>query len=311
MTVDSADVTVLPYVDILRELRRVESLSTAERVAWKNSIIEEPEQLAGIFERSIEQVESAIGAKEKSTSFNDSETKKGPKPPPKPAKTKSARAKAAAARGPKTDNEKAEEILFAVAEAGGVTVSGAPRLAADYAGYRIAPLRTKSGSVLEGDDAPAGDPGERYRLDLLLQSRDEDALPIIGLLKYGEETDPLLALLEALAHVALLAAPGQTTRLRKQLVVKDEDGETPRFDDHDDSVFDIYLFVAGHRRNAASQRSALWDAVPAIIDAVLDQPEIAKHVRRIEGVKIPLSGDARPQLAGASVLGTPVAWEKD
>lgn len=311
MTVDSADVTVLPYVDILRELRRVEGLSTAERVAWKNTIIEEPEKLAEIFERSIQQVEEALGASEKGTSFYDSETKKGPKAPPKPAKTKSARAKAAAARGPKTDAEKAEEILYAIAEAGGVTVSGAPRLAADYAGYRLAPLRTKVGGAFSEPDAPDGDPGERYRFDLLLQSRDEDALPIIGLLKYGEGIDPLLALLEALVHVALLASPGQTVRLRKQIVVKDEDGDSPRFDEHEGSVFDIYLFIAGHRRNAASQRSALWDAVPAIIDAVLDQPQIAAHVRRIEGVKVPLSGDARPQLAGASVLGTPVDWEKD
>lgn len=311
MSVDSPDVTVLPYVDILRELRRVEGLSTAERVAWKNTIIEEPEELAAIFARSLEQVEAAIGDSELKTSFFDSETKKGPKAPPKPAKTKSARARAAAARGPKTDAEKAEEILYAVAQSGGVTVSGAPRLAADYAGYKVAPLRTKNGGAFDAQDAPAGDPGERYRFDLLLQSRDEDALPIIGLLKYGEDIDPLLAMLEALVHVALLAPAGQTARLRKQIVVKDEDGESPRFDDHEQSLFDIYLFVAGHRRNAASQRSALWDAVPAIIDAVLDQPEIAAHVRRIEGVKIPLSGDARPQLAGNSVLGTPVDWEKD
>ena len=196
-------------------------------------------------------------------------------------------------------------------EAGGVTVSGAPALAADYAGYAVAPLRTKGEARFEGEDAPDGDPAELFTIDLLLQCNDADALPIIGELKYGDDIDPLLALLEALAYVALLATPTQFKRLRKHFVVTDEDGDTPRFDEHEEPRFDIYLFVAGHRRNAASQRSALWDAVPYIIDAVLDQPEIVKHVRRIEGIKIPLGGDAQVQLAGNAVLGKPVIWDQD
>jgi hypothetical protein len=310
MSADAAATATVPYVDILREFHRVEGLSTAERVKWKDSIIEEPELLAAIFEKSMEQLEAAFGTGQVGTALNSRETKNGPKPPPKPVK--STKRKPAPKKGPKTDLEKAHEILYAVFEAGGVTVSGAPALAADYAGYSVSPLRIKGdGAAFEGEGAPEGDPGELFTIDLLLQSRDEDALPIIGELKYGDEVDPLLALLEALAYVAVLATPSQFKRLRKYFVVTDEDGDTPRFDEHEEPRFDIYLFVAGHRRNAASQRSALWDAVPYIIDAVLDQPEIAKHVRRIEGVKIPLGGDAQVQLAGNAVLGKPVVWDQD
>ncbi len=309
MSSDATATATVPYVDILREFHRVESLSTAERVKWKDSIIEEPEALAAIFEKSMKQLEDAFGTGQVSVALNSRDTKAGPKPPPKPVK--STKRKPAPKTGPKTDAEKAHEIKYAMFEAGGVTVSGAPALAADYAGFAVAPLRLKGEAAFEGEDAPEGDPGELFTIDLLLQSNDADALPIIGELKYGDDIDPLLALLEALAYVALLSTPAQFKRLRKHFVVTDEDGDTPRFDEHEEPRFDIYLFVAGHRRNAASQRSALWDAVPYIIDALLDQPEIVKHVRRIEGIKLPLGGDAHVQLAGNAVLGKPVVWDQD
>ncbi len=313
MSADAPATATVPYVDILREFHRVQALSTAERVEWKNTIIDEPELLAGIFERSIEQLEAAFGSSQVSTALNSRETRNGPKPPPKPVKVTARNRKTAPKLGPKTDLQKAHEILYSVFEAGGVTVSGAPQLAADYAGYSVAPLRIKGDAVgsFDADDAPEGDPGELFQLDLLLQSRDEDALPIVGEFKYGDDIDPMLGLLEALTYVALLAAPSQAKRLRKYFKVVDEDGESDRFDEHDVPRFDIYLFFAGHRRNAASQRSALWDAVPWVIDALLEEPAISKHVRRIEGIKIPLGGDAQVQLAGNAVLGKPVVWEED
>lgn len=313
MSADASATATVPYVDILREFHRVEGLSTAERVAWKNTLIDEPETLAGIFAKSIEQLEEAFGSAQVNTALNSRETRNGPKPPPKPVKVTARNRKNLPKRPPKTDQEKAHEVLYSVFEAGGVTVSGAPHLAADYAAYSVAPLRTKGDTpgVFSGEGAPAGDPGELFQLDLLLQSRDAEALPIIGEFKYGEDIDPMLAVLEALVYVALLATPSQFKRLRKYFKVEDQDGSSDRFDEQDVPQFDIYLFVAGHRRNAASQRSALWDAVPWVVDALLEQPEIAKHVRRIEGVKIPLGADAKVQLAGAAVLGKPVEWETD
>ncbi len=304
------DVTPVPFVDILQELRRVEGLSTAERVIWKNTLIDEPEKLAEIFARSIDQLEEAFGGGEQITaSLNTRETRGGPKPPLTPTKAKKAKA---AAPGPKTDLEKAHDIIYGVFEAGGVTVSGAPRLAADYVGYAVAPLRTKGDNAqFTGEGAPEGDPAQLYAIDLLLQSRDEDALPIVGEFKFGDDIDPLLQLLEALAYVALLATPSQFKRLRKYYVSPEEEGGGPRFDEADTPQFDIYLFVAGHRRNSASQQSALWDATPWVIDALLEEPAIAKHVRRIEGVRIPLGGDANVQTAGGAVLGKPVVWEQD
>lgn len=305
-----ADVTPVPFVDMLKELRRVEALSTAERVAWKDSLIDEPEALAAIFARSIDQLEAAFGGGEQAGAvLNTRETRNGPKPPLTPTKAKKAKA---AAPGPKTDAERAHEIIYEIFDAGGVTVSGAPRLAADYVAFGVAPLRTKNdASVFDDPEAPEGDPAQLYTIDLLLQSRDEDALPIVGEFKYGEETDPMVALLEGLAYVSLLAAPSQFKRLRKAFVSSEEEGGGPRFDAEDPPRFDIYLFIAGHRRNAASARAQLWDAVPWVIDALLEQPEISKHVRRIEGVRVPLGGDARPQIAGGAVLGKPVVWEED
>ncbi|MEH3053380.1 MAG: hypothetical protein PGN13_05130 [Patulibacter minatonensis] len=313
MSAEAPTAATVPYVDILREYHRVQGLSTAERVAWKDEVlIEAPEQLAELFARSIAQLDEVVGKSLVNVSLNTRDTRNGPKAPPTPTKARNSKKKAAEKVGPKTDAEKAHEILYAIFEAGGITVSGKPALAADYAGYRISPLRAKDETIFEpGDDVPAGDPSVHFNIDLLLQSRDEDALPIVGLLGYGEEADPILALLEGLAYVALLATTGQWNRLRKQTTVTDEDGESPRFDERDSPQFDIYLIVAGHRRNAASKRAALWEAVPYAIDALLDQPEIAKYVRRIEGIKIPLGTDARVQLAGEAVLGKPVDWDND
>jgi plasmid stabilization system protein ParE len=311
MSEDATLTPTVPYVDILREYHRVESLSTAERVAWKETLIEEPETLAAIFLKSLEQLEAGFGADQVAVPFNGKDTKNGPKPPPVPKKLTARTRKTHIKTGPKTDLEKAHEIVYAVFEAGGITVSGAPLLAADYAGYKVAPLRTKAEGAFAGDDVPELDPSE-VSLDLLLQSRDEEALPIIGELKYGEDVDPLVALLEALTYVALLSTPTQYKRVRKHFTKTDEEGTTTaRFAETDTPRFDIYLIIAGHQRNAASKRSALWDALPAVIDALLDQPEIVKHVRRIEGVKVPLGGDARVQLAGDAVLAKPVRWEED
>ena len=312
MSDDATTTTTVPYVDILREYHRVESLSTAERVAWKETLIEEPEALAAIFERSIEQLAADFPSDQGAVAFNGADTKKGHKAPPVPKKLTARTRKTHVKTGPKTDLEKAHEILYAVFEAGGVTVSGAPTLAADYAGYRVAPLRTKGEGAFDAEGAPEGDPGTDVYVDLLLQSRDEEALPIIGELKYGDDVDPLVALLEALTYVALLSTPGQYKRLRKQFTkVDEENGSSPRFAETDSPRFDIYVIVAGHQRNAASKRSALWDAVPAVIDALQEQPIIAQYVRRIEGIKVPLGGDARVQLAGDAVLAKPVRWEED
>lgn len=314
MSAETATAATVPYVDILREYHRVQGLSTAERVAWKDEVlIEAPEQLAAIFERSIAQLDEAVGKSLTNTSLNTRDTRNGPKPPPTPTKARNSKRKSPEKVGPKTDAEKAHDILYAIFEAGGVTVSGKPALAADYAGYKISPLRAKDDTVFDasGGDVPAGDPSAHFSIDLLLQSRDEDALPIVGVLEYGEEADPILALLEALSYVALLSTPGQWARLRKQTTVIDEDGESPRFDEIDIPQFDIYLIVAGHRRNAASKRAALWEAMPYVIDALLEEPAIAKHIRRIEGIKIPLGTDARVQLAGSAVLGKPVDWDND
>ncbi|MFT4035833.1 MAG: hypothetical protein QM679_09705 [Patulibacter sp.] len=314
MSAEAPAAATVPYVDILREYHRVQRLSTAERVAWKDAVlIDAPEQVAQLFARSIEQLDAAVGKSLTNISLNTRETRNGPKPPPTPTKARNSR-KAAAKVGPKSDAEKAHDILYAIYEAGGITVSGRPALAADYAGYKISPLRAKDATVFDpsgGDDVPAGDPSAQFSVDVLLQSRDEDALPVIGVLQYGEDADPILALLGGLSYVALLSTAGQWARLRKQTTATDEDGESPRFDERDVPLFDIYLILAGHRRNAASKRAALWEAMPAVIDALLDEPAIAQHVRRIEGIKIPLGTDARVQLAGSAVLGKPVDWDND
>src|ERR1700712_838380 len=153
MSADATATTTVPYVDILAEYHRVEGLSTAERVAWKETLIEEPEALAAIFEKSLEQLEAAFGKEHLAAPFNTRDTRNGPKAPPKPVKTRSR--KKTVKTGPKTDLEKAHETLYAVFEAGGLVVSGAPDLAADYAGYAVAPLRTKAESSFEAvDGAP-------------------------------------------------------------------------------------------------------------------------------------------------------------
>jgi hypothetical protein len=314
MSAEAPTAATVPYVDILREYHRVQGLSTAERVAWKDEVlIEAPEKLAELFARSIEQLDAAVGKSLTNLSLNTRDTRNGPKAPPTPTKARNSKRKNAEKVGPKTDAEKAHDIVYAIFESGGITVSGRPALAADYAGYKISPLRAKDETVFDpaGGDVPAGDPSIHFSIDLLLQSRDEDALPIVGVLEYGEEADPILALLEALAYVALLSTTGQWNRLRKQTSVTDEDGESPRFDERDVPQFDIYLILAGHRRNAASKRAALWSAMPAVIDALLEEEIIAKHIRRIEGIKIPLGNDARVQLAGNAVLGKPVDWDND
>lgn len=108
---------------------------------------------------------------------------------------------------------KTRMVAEALMEVGGktVTVAGRAELSFTYVDREVVSARTPGGILrtFAGEERP---PKTAPKLDLLLAG--QDGLPIAGELKFGDDRDPFYALIQALAHAAMLVTPNQLARLR-------------------------------------------------------------------------------------------------
>jgi hypothetical protein len=102
------------------------------------------------------------------------------------------------------------ETMMAVGEKA-VSVSGRDELSFTYVDREVVSARTPGGIMrtVAGAERP---PRTAPQLDLLLAG--QDGLPIAAELKVGDDRDPFYALIQALAHAAMLVTPNQLARLR-------------------------------------------------------------------------------------------------
>lgn len=95
---------------------------------------------------------------------------------------------------------------------GKVAVSGRDDLSFTYVDREIVSARTPGG-IMRTVSGEERSPKTAPQLDLLLAG--EDGLPIAAELKVGDDRDPFYALIQALAHAAMLVTPNQLARLRR------------------------------------------------------------------------------------------------
>lgn len=114
------------------------------------------------------------------------------------------------------------------------------------------------------------------RIDLLLASAD--GLPIVGEVKVGGDSNPYLALIQALAAVAYLTPSSQRRRLRHHCaegVLTD-----------DDSRIDVYL-IAAHELVRSKPRRAIFEQTESLSETLA--PKLSHYVRRIAAVDLSYS----------------------
>lgn len=110
-------------------------------------------------------------------------------------------------------SSKTRMVAEAMMEVGekAVTVPGRDELSFTYVDREVVSARTPGGVMrtVAGEERP---PKTAPQLDLLLAGHN--GLPIAAELKVGDDRDPFYALIQALAHAAMLVTPNQLARLR-------------------------------------------------------------------------------------------------
>jgi methylmalonyl-CoA mutase cobalamin-binding subunit len=189
------------------------------------------------------------------------------------------------------------KVAHAAFEHGGIEVPSDPALTTQYLGFELSPLRSPGGArfvAAAGTALPPGMPrraGNAVRIDLV--GRTTAGTPVVQEVKVAGDSDPPIALLQALAYTAALCPGPQYARLRAHYPDV-PDVATPRFD--------IQIVVAGKIPSARSTRRPLWHVMPDLIARLSARDEIAAHVGRISGVRVD------PAWREGEITATPVNW---
>jgi hypothetical protein len=133
--------------------------------------------------------------------------------------------------------------------------------------------------------------GTAVRLDLLLATTDR--IPVVaevkrtsqssGRLVPGTDKDPFSALVQALACAAQLATPAQYARLSRWGRAGHDERPSPAdLSRARPPTFDIYVVL--HNRPSGTHLGELGVATEQLAAALLAEPGVARHVRRIAGI---------------------------
>jgi hypothetical protein len=166
---------------------------------------------------------------------------------------------------------------------GGIDVADAPELSTDYVGFELSPLRTPDGARFVRTTGTAGPPGgspragNAVRIDLLGRLTSDESVTVVQEVKVGGDSDPPIALLQALAYTAALCPSQQYARLRHHYHALPLAPE-PRFE--------IQIIVAGKIPSARSKRRALWSVMPDLITRLMTRSEISDRILRISGIRL-------------------------
>jgi hypothetical protein len=154
-------------------------------------------------------------------------------------------------------------------------------LACDYVDRELVVQRTTSPAAW---DDGASNRGGGTRLDILLADR-ADGTPIVGEVKLPGDRDPYYALIQALACASNLATPKQYERMRNHLYLGRFPARPtpPRFD-----VFVLAVEAPGTEGQPPKGRyqAELREAAEGLAPALLAQPDLARHVRRIATLRL-------------------------
>lgn len=253
-----AGVPKIPATGLLLLYRLLRLMTQAERLAMAGWLAREPEVLASMFSRSVK----LFGSYSNPERFHGRRARE-PDPP--------------------TTLRTGRDAINHLWHLGGPgrtwSVEGDDDLDFRVVDYEVEVTRTtRSPGFTDGTPSTAG-----LTTDLLLAGRD--GRPIVCEVKAGtahsDDTDPFLALVQALAAAAHLSTDSQRARLAEHYGVRSDNGR-----------IDVYVVMARTaRRQRSRHQDDLYVAARTLADGLGEQAGLARHVRRIAFVGARPAGD--------------------
>lgn len=250
---------VVPCTPILRRYHEVNRLSQSKRHEQVLHLVADPTPLVDQFRQSVEQL--AAGYDHIGT-FRPKERH--------PQSTNGAEIVEL-----RTGNDLASKFY----EQQKLEVIDHPELNVNWVDYELSILSTPDAAVFdapqEGDE-PDADPrpaGRAIRADLLMANAT-DRTPVLGEVKVRRDKDPYAALIQLLSYIAHLSTPSQYARLRKHI-------EKAGFPQTDVPRFDGYLLLTDFGATPNTWLKKLMTQTEILAAALLEQPEITRHIRRL------------------------------
>ena len=169
--------------------------------------------------------------------------------------------------------------------------SDGPALGFTTVDYEVSPLRTTNYAVV--DDGTRVKNSGLGGMDLLLRS--EDGVPVVAEIKGQDDTNMLLALVQALTYTVELTTPHQFRRLKKSYpeAFRDLETESPRSD-----VSIIYL---------GADNPPLKEASMQIVREMMrgNDSAVARAVRRIAFLRVQLDGESKLRFSCEKLVPSP------
>jgi len=283
----------IPYFALLAAFAAAKKMNTGQLLKHVVSDAEKPKATQGFvdtladgFGLGVRQLQSQYAHRSRAgVAVNGKASRPGAPPFVRPTRTATSR--------------KIAKAAFGSDGTGGIDVREDAELSTSYLGFELSPLRTPGGAHFvraEGTEFPSTvlpRAGNAVRIDMLGLS--SEGTPVVQEVKVAGDSDPPIALLQALAYTATLCPRAQYERLRRHYAGL-PDVEVPKFD--------IQIVVAGAIPSARSTRRPLWHVMPDLIERVSGHPDIARHIGRISGIRL---DEDWPQRKGR-IRATPIDW---
>ena len=250
---NSGEAIQLGHLVSLYEGMHAKGLSQKERLQEAKDLCEKPETLAKMFE---EDVEAFASYDNEGVPFHSADKNRD--------KT---------SFSPKSKTRVVAQSLITLMDGETVEVAGRPDLNFRYVDREIVSARTPKATFRTTDDKVRS-ADTLPKLDLLLANAG-DGTPIVGELKVGDDRDPFYALIQALAHAAMLVTDNQTNRLRAQY---------PDTFSQDFEKVDVYVVLVG------SAKGSNWpdfdNYARDLAGKLMQIDSFARRVRRVEQVRL-------------------------
>jgi hypothetical protein len=153
-----------------------------------------------------------------------------------------------------------------------VSVAREADLSFTYVDREIVSARTPGG-IMRTFSGEARSPTTAPKLDLLLAGGD--GLPIVGELKVGDDRDPFYALIQALAHAAMLVTPNQLARLRQHY--------KGAFSGKGSKI-GVYVVLVGEA--SGTNRPEFQEQATKLAEGLRKCKPFTRHVKRLAQVKL-------------------------
>jgi hypothetical protein len=265
----------VPYYALLARFAAAKAMKTEERLRYVlegGSPLRASERfvddLAGDFALSVRQLETQYASGDRVGQAVNGEA--------------SLPGRAPAVHRPRTAvSRKIARAVFGKDGEGGIDVLDDAELSTDYVGFELSPLRTSGGAHFVPAEQTAFPEnklpraGNSVRVDLL--SRTKDGFPVVQEVKVAADSDPPVALLQALAYTAALCPPMQYERVRNHY---------PTLMPSAAPKFDVQLIIAGTIPSPRSTRRPLWHVMPDLIRRLTARNEISGRIGTISGVRL-------------------------